>query len=43
MLDGDEIAFLPPVSGGSGDSDHYFALTRDPIDTQSVRAKRAHA
>ncbi|HEX4594450.1 MAG TPA: molybdenum cofactor biosynthesis protein MoaE [Bryobacteraceae bacterium] len=43
--DGDEIAFLPPVSGGSGRytqqiSDaaegYFFALTRDPIDTAYV-------
>ena len=37
---GDEVAFLPPVSGGSGpapnDSGHYFALTRSAIDTQGV-------
>ena len=39
--EGDEIAFLPPVSGGSGrytheiaEADgHFFALTREPIDT----------
>jgi MoaE-MoaD fusion protein len=35
--DGDEIAFLPPVSGGSDKSTHYFALTRDPIDPASIR------
>lgn len=43
--DGDEVAFLPPVSGGSGvythqivfpQAGHFFALSRDPIDGGSV-------
>ncbi len=42
---GDELAFLPPVSGGSGrhrqeirdPEGHFFALTREPIDTQSLK------
>ena len=40
LSDGDEVAFLPPVSGGSGafiqqvedPAGHFFAITRDPID-----------
>ena len=43
--DGDEIAFLPPVSGGLGgytheiadESGHFFGLTRDPIDAGALR------
>ncbi|HUJ49883.1 MAG TPA: molybdenum cofactor biosynthesis protein MoaE [Bryobacteraceae bacterium] len=44
VQEGDEIAFLPPVSGGSGRYVHeisdaegyFFALTREPIDTAGV-------
>ncbi len=43
--DGDEVALLPPVSGGSGkcaseildpDTGNFFALTRDPIDGAAI-------
>ncbi len=44
---GDEIAFLPPVSGGSGsayaevstEDGSFFALTRGPIDLAQIRRR----
>src|ERR1035441_3216772 len=41
LAEGDEVAFLPPVSGGCdagnreiAEAGHYFALTHRPIDTR---------
>ena len=45
LAEGDEVAFLPPVSGGSGTyshqivdqaAGHFFALTREAIDSASL-------
>jgi len=41
LENGDEVAFLPPVSGGSNED--YFRLTRSPIPTADlVRQQKAH-
>lgn len=51
VVEGDEVAFLPPVSGGSTAAElaytheiwdpggHFFALTRQQVDTRAVIAR----
>src|SRR3989442_1340343 len=47
VCEGDEIAFLPPVSGGAGSTEaeiedelgNYFAITRVPIDVRGLAAR----
>jgi len=34
LSDGDEVAFMPPVSGGA--SDDFYRITREPISTQKL-------
>jgi len=49
LHEGDEVAFLPPVSGGQDgwlrveedEAGHFFALTRAPIDAAALRARVA--
>jgi molybdopterin synthase catalytic subunit/molybdopterin converting factor small subunit len=47
LSEDDEVALLPPVSGGSGcftheisdPAGHFFAITRDPIDARALAAR----
>jgi MoaE-MoaD fusion protein len=51
LKEGDEVAFLPPVSGGSGpwvatiegEDGHFFALTRERIDSAALAARLTRA
>jgi MoaE-MoaD fusion protein len=39
LTSGDEIALLPPVSGGSPQAEHHALIVRAPIDTQGIITK----
>lgn len=39
LSDGDEVAFFPPVSGGTGRSDDHFAVTFEPISLDEIATK----
>lgn len=39
LADGDEVAFFPPVSGGSGAGNDKFAVTFNPISLDEIAAR----